>query len=148
MGLAELPGFRPRGEGARRRARAAVVRTQPKRAPATAQPANGTAPVQAPDTELLAERDRLLERFTIMQADLGGALYEMAIRDHVRLDVLTRRAAELQRVDAELTEVERRLELERSDAAGKCPACDAPYGHGMRFCPQCGSPVTATPAVS
>src|SRR4051794_24890631 len=100
------------------------------------------------ERELRTERDRLLERFTIMQADLGGALYEMAIRDHVRLDVLTRRAAELQRVDAELTEVERRLELERSDAAGKCPSCDAPYGHGMRFCPQCGSPVTATPAVS
>jgi len=83
-----------------------------------------------------------------MQADLGGAFYEMAIRDHVRLDVLTRRAAELQRVDAELAEVERRLEIERSDAAGKCQACGAPYGHGMRFCPQCGGPVTATPAVS
>jgi Zn finger protein HypA/HybF involved in hydrogenase expression len=79
-----------------------------------------------------------------MQADLGGAFYEMAIRDHVRLDVLTRRAAELQRVDAELAEVERRLEIERSDAAGKCQACGAPYGHGMRFCPQCGGPVTAT----
>ena len=37
-----------------------------------------------------------------MQADLGGAFYEMAIRDHVRMDVLTRKAAELQRVDAEL----------------------------------------------
>ena len=32
------------------------------------------------------------------------------------------------------------LELERSDAAGKCQACGAPYGHGMRFCPQCGRP--------
>ena len=42
-----------------------------------------------------------------MQADLGGAFYEMAIRDHVRLDVLTRKAAELQRVDAELLAVER-----------------------------------------
>jgi hypothetical protein len=79
-----------------------------------------------------------------MQADLGGAFYEMAIRDHVRLDVLTRRAAELQRVDAELAEVERRLELERSDAAGICTTCGAPYGHGMRFCPQCGEQVTAT----
>ena len=102
------------------------------------------------DRELRAQRDRLVEKFTIMQADLGGAFYEMAIRDHVRLDVLTRRAAELQRVDAELAEVERRLEIERSDAAGKCQACGAPYGHGMRFCPQCGGPVTATatPAVS
>ena len=46
-----------------------------------------------------------------MQADLGGAFYEMAIRDHVRMDVLTRKAAELQRVDAELLAVERVLEL-------------------------------------
>ena len=42
-----------------------------------------------------------------MQADLGGVFYEMAIRDHVRMDVLTRKAAELQRVDAELAQVER-----------------------------------------
>ncbi len=61
--------------------------------------------------ELAAQRDRLLEKFTVMQADLGGAFYEMAIRDHVRLDVLTRKAAELQRVDAELHAVERMLEM-------------------------------------
>jgi hypothetical protein len=62
-------------------------------------------------SELRAQRDRLLEKFTIMQADLGGAFYEMAIRDHVRLDVLTRKAAELQRVDAELLAAERLLEM-------------------------------------
>jgi hypothetical protein len=61
--------------------------------------------------DLRAQRDRLLEKFTIMQADLGGAFYEMAIRDHVRLDVLTRKAAELQRVDAELLAAERMLEM-------------------------------------
>ena len=88
--------------------------------------------------ELLAQRDRLLEKFTVMQADLGGAFYEMAIRDHVRLDVLTRKAAELQRVDAELLAVERMLELERADAAGLCPGCGSPYGPADRFCPQCG----------
>lgn len=59
--------------------------------------------------DLRAERDRLLEKFTIMQTDLGGAFYEMAIRDHVRMDVLTRKAAELQRVDAELLAAERML---------------------------------------
>ncbi len=88
--------------------------------------------------ELVAQRDRLLEKFTVMQADLGGAFYEMAIRDHVRLDVLTRKAAELQRVDAELLAVERLLELERSDAAGLCPSCGAPYAPATRFCAQCG----------
>jgi hypothetical protein len=61
--------------------------------------------------DLVAQRDRLLEKFTIMQADLGGAFYEMAIRDHVRMDILTRKAAELQRVDAELLAAERMLEL-------------------------------------
>jgi hypothetical protein len=96
--------------------------------------------------ELIAQRDRLLEKFTLMQSDLGGAFYEMAIRDHVRLDVLTRKAAELQRVDAELLAVERVLELERADAAGLCPGCGAPYGHAVRFCAQCGTPLVPTEA--
>jgi hypothetical protein len=96
--------------------------------------------------ELIAQRDRLLEKFTVMQADLGGAFYEMAIRDHVRLDVLTRKAAELQRVDAELLSVERALELERSDAAGLCPGCGAPYGPAVRFCAQCGTPLMPSEA--
>ena len=96
--------------------------------------------------ELIAQRDRLLEKFTVMQADLGGAFYEMAIRDHVRLDVLTRKAAELQRVDAELLAIERVLELERADAAGLCASCGAPYGHGVRFCAQCGHALVPTEA--
>jgi len=100
---------------------------------------------QAPESkELRAQRDRLLEKFTVMQADLGGAFYEMAIRDHVRLDALTRRAAELQQVDAELLAVERQLEIERTDAAGHCPACNSPFGPADRFCPQCGSSLVAT----
>jgi NADH pyrophosphatase NudC (nudix superfamily) len=88
--------------------------------------------------DLIVQRDRLLEKFTVMQADLGGAFYEMAIRDHVRMDALTRKAAELQRVDAELLAVERLLELERDDAAGTCPSCGAPFGRAARFCGQCG----------
>jgi hypothetical protein len=96
--------------------------------------------------ELIAQRDRLLEKFTLMQSDLGGAFYEMAIRDHVRLDVLTRKAAELQRVDAELLTVERLLELERADAAGLCPGCGAPFGPAVRFCAQCGTPLVPSEA--
>ena len=97
--------------------------------------------------ELTARRDRLIEKFTIMQSDLGGSFYEMAIRDHVRLDVLTRKAAERQSVDAELAQVERALELQRSGAIGSCPNCNAPYGSGESFCSQCGSPLTgALPA--
>ena len=48
----------------------------------------------------------------------AASTYEMAIRDHFRLDVLMRAAAELQRVDAELGEVERLLRMERGGAAG------------------------------
>ncbi|MDO9355248.1 MAG: hypothetical protein Q7T55_16235 [Solirubrobacteraceae bacterium] len=62
------------------------------------------------DGELLARRDRLIEQFTVGQAELGGIFYEMAIRDHVRMDVLTKKAAQLQRVDAELAEVQRELD--------------------------------------
>jgi hypothetical protein len=114
--------------------------------------ANGQAPAKpvpeaAPENkELVAQRDRLLEKFTVMQADLGGAFYEMAIRDHVRLDVLTRKAAELQRVDAELLAAERQLELERTDAAGHCPTCNSPFGRADRFCPQCGSSLVVSAA--
>jgi hypothetical protein len=108
-------------------------------------------PVVSPEkpeesAELVAQRDRLLEKFTIMQADLGGAFYEMAIRDHVRMEVLTRKAAELQRVDAELLGVERLLELERADAAGMCPSCGSPFGPAVRFCGQCGHVLVPTEA--
>jgi len=105
--------------------------------------ASEAGPTPEESAELRAQRDRLLEKFTIMQTDLGGAFYEMAIRDHVRMDVLTRKAAELQRVDAELLALERALELQRSDAAGLCPSCNSPYGPADRFCPQCGHSLTA-----
>ena len=41
-----------------------------------------------------------------MQSELGGLFYEMAIRDHVQMDVLIEKAAALQRVDAELAQLE------------------------------------------
>ncbi len=111
--------------------------TAPK--PVAAKPAGAPPPPDATLDELRAQRDRLLEKFTVMQADLGGAFYEMAIRDHVRVDVLTRKAAVLQRVDGELTAVEAALELARTGAAGLCGTCGAPYAHGTRFCAQCGT---------
>jgi hypothetical protein len=130
---------------------AELLKRPPAKPPAAsgrgAKPAPAKEPAKPEESaELLAQRDRLLEKFTVMQADLGGAFYEMAIRDHVRLDVLTRKAAELQRVDAELLAVERLLELERADAAGLCPGCGAPYGHAVRFCAQCGHALVPTEA--
>jgi hypothetical protein len=118
-----------------------------KRKTQSPQPKTAAEPATE-NKELQVQRDRLLEKFTVMQADLGGAFYEMAIRDHVRLDVLTRKAAELQRVDAELLAVERLLELERSDAAGLCPSCGSPYGPAVRFCPQCGHSLAAVEAAA
>jgi hypothetical protein len=70
--------------------------------------------------------------------NLGGLTYEMAIRDHFRLDVLIRRAAMLQERDAELAEVERLLHMQESGTAGDCPSCGALRSRGAVFCWQCG----------
>ncbi|HEV2974332.1 MAG TPA: hypothetical protein VGX69_04970 [Solirubrobacteraceae bacterium] len=77
--------------------------------------------------ELRRRRDALAEQVTELHWDLGGLAYEMAIRDHFRLDVLVRRAAALQERDAELAEVERLLRLEESASAGACPACGTSF---------------------
>jgi hypothetical protein len=83
----------------------------------------------------------------IMQSELGGLFYEMAIRDHVRMEVLVGKAAELQGVDLELADLEHRLGGQRADAhanatapnppAGRCPACEAPFLSGAAYCSQC-----------
>jgi len=56
--------------------------------------------------ELSERRQALAARVAQLQWDLGGLAYEMAIRDHFRLDVLVRRAALLQDCDMELIELE------------------------------------------
>ena len=96
----------------------------------------------APDPALIAERDRLTERFTIMQTELGGLFYEMAIRDHIRLEILIERAAALQRVDTELAHVEHLLAGADTGAGGHCPACGALHARGAAFCSQCAQPLT------
>ena len=65
--------------------------------------------VAVQNAELAAERERLTERFVLMQSELGGLFYEMAIRDHLELELLVARAAELQRLEGDLRDVERRL---------------------------------------
>jgi hypothetical protein len=101
--------------------------------------------------DLLRRRDELADQVAEQQWDLGGLAYEMAIRDHFRLDLLVRSAALLQERDAELAEVERLLRLEDSASAGSCPACAAPHSRGALFCWQCGAtlmeraPSTAAP---
>ena len=89
--------------------------------------------------ELRRRRDALAQEVTELHWDLGGLAYEMAIRDHFRLDVLVRRAALLQQRDAELAELERLLRLEEDGAAGSCPQCGSPHSRGAAYCWQCGS---------
>ncbi len=93
--------------------------------------------------ELAARRDQLSTELAELQWDLGGLTYEMARRDHFRLDVLVRQAAKLQGVDAELGEVERLLHLERAGAGGTCPACGALHARGAIYCWQCGADLMA-----
>ncbi len=112
-----------------------------KRSPATVQ-VTETSP--AADPELVAQRDRLVERFTIMQSELGGLFYEMAIRDHVRMEVLIPKAAELQRVDAELGQLERIIQSGGPTLGGECPACAAVYARGAAFCGQCAHPLVSS----
>jgi hypothetical protein len=91
-------------------------------------------------TDALRERrETLAEQVAQLQFDLGGLAYEMAIRDHFRLDVLVRRAAALQELDAQLGEVDRLLELGESATTGACGSCGALHGRGAVFCWQCGA---------
>jgi hypothetical protein len=101
--------------------------------------------------ELQRRRDALARELAERQWDLGGLAYEMAIRDHFRLVVLVRKAADLQQVDAELGELERILTLRESRATGLCSACGAPHSGGAVFCWQCGAQLmtkTASPGTA
>jgi hypothetical protein len=96
---------------------------------------------QQPPVDLSQRRDELTARFAELQCDLGGLTYEMAIRNHIRVEVLVRKAAILQDVDAELGEVERILRMEETGAAGSCASCGAPHSGGAVYCWQCGQPL-------
>jgi hypothetical protein len=112
-------------------ARAGAPRAGAQVAPQPQQPMIGNA-------ELAHRREELAVELAGLTWDLGGLTYEMAIRDHFRLDVLVRQAARLQRVDAELGSIDRLLRLEQAGAAGDCPACGALYARGAVYCGQCG----------
>jgi hypothetical protein len=92
-----------------------------------------------PLAELRSRRLRLAEEVAGLTWDLGGLTYEMAIRDHYRLDVLSRRAAELQKADAELGEVERLLGAAEAGVHGQCRSCGAVHSRGAAYCWHCGA---------
>jgi len=98
-------------------------------------------PTESQVVDLERRREVLKARVAELQWDLGGLVYEMAIRDRIRVDVLVKRAALLQDADSELGEVERILRLEHSATAGACTSCGAPHSTGASFCWQCGQPI-------
>lgn len=89
--------------------------------------------------DVLRRRDELARELAELQFDLGGLAYEMAVRDHWRLDVLVRRAARVQEVDAQLAATERLARLDAGAAAGACPACGTLHARGAAFCSSCGA---------
>jgi hypothetical protein len=91
--------------------------------------------------DLERRRDQLVARVAELQWDLGGLVYEMAIRNAIKVDVMVKRAVVLQDADAELSEVERILRMDETGAAGSCKSCGAPHSSGATFCWQCGKPL-------
>jgi hypothetical protein len=91
--------------------------------------------------DLERRRDQLIARVAELQWDLGGLVYEMAIRNRIQVEVLVKRAVVLQDADAELSEVERIVRSEETGTAGSCANCNAPHSSGATFCWQCGKPL-------
>ena len=125
---------RPRRGTARRR--------PPHRRPAAPLTATPAALAAAYGSDLVVDlerrRDQLTGRVAELQWDLGGLVYEMAIRNRIRVEVLIQRAAALQDADAELSEVERIVRMEQTGTAGTCGTCGAPHSSGATYCWQCG----------
>jgi len=94
--------------------------------------------------DLAVRRRQLLRALVEAQLDLGGLAYEMAIRDRLRTDLLVKRAAAIQEIDAELREVERILLSDRTGAVGACPNCEAPHSGSAAYCWRCGSELLPT----
>lgn len=102
-------------------------------------PVGGLAAPSGSMPELRRRRLELAERVASLTWDLGGLTYEMAVRDHYRLDVLARRAAELQQADGELAEVQRLLASAEAGVEGQCRSCGAVHSRGAAYCWHCGA---------
>ena len=104
-------------------------------------PAGGLPQPPGSMSELRQRRLELAQRVAALTWDLGGLAYEMAIRDHYRLDVLARKASELQEVDAQLGEVQRLLATAEAGIHGQCRSCGAVHSRGAAYCWHCGAPL-------
>jgi hypothetical protein len=117
----------------------------PSRSKPTATGASSATPLATHDRELIVDlerrRDQLVAKVAELQWDLGGLVYEMAVRNRIEVEVLVKRAVALQDADAELSEVERIVRMEQTGTAGSCASCSAPHSTGATFCWQCGQPL-------
>jgi hypothetical protein len=108
-------------------------------------PAAPATPLQSHDQNLIVDlerrRDQLVAKVAELQWDLGGLVYEMAVRNRIEVEVLVKRAVALQDADAELSEIERIVRMEQTGTAGSCASCGAPHSTGATFCWQCGQPL-------
>jgi hypothetical protein len=120
----------------KRSARASANGASAGRAKKAPTPSTGLEPELTVDLE--RRRDQLVARVAELQWDLGGLVYEMAVRDRIEVEVLVKRAVALQDADAELSEVERIVRMEQTGTAGSCATCGAPHSTGATFCWQCG----------
>src|ERR1700750_742539 len=111
------------------------------RAAGSGLPTRTLDPTAEGTVDLQRRRDQLQARVAELQWDLGGLVYEMAIRDRIRVDVLVKRAALLQDADSELGEIDRILRLEHTSTAGVCASCGSPHSTGASYCWQCGQPI-------
>jgi hypothetical protein len=122
-----------------------LKRTAPASVPMSALPAPNEALNKAYGQEFVVDlqrrREQLVARVAELQWDLGGLVYEMAVRNRINVEVLVKRAVVLQDADAELNEVERIVRMEESGTAGSCASCGAPHSSGATFCWQCGHPL-------
>jgi hypothetical protein len=121
----------------------AVPPATPAPPPADASPSSALSSAYGQEfvVDLQRRRDQLVARVAELQWDLGGLVYEMAVRNSIRVEVMVQRAVVLQDADAELNEVERILRMEETGMAGSCSSCGAPHSSGATFCWQCGKPL-------
>jgi len=116
------------------------VAAPPPAAPTAAAPNEALSAAYGQEfvVDLQRRREQLVARVAELQWDLGGLVYEMTVRNAIKVEVLVRRAVELQDADAELSEVERIVRMEETGTAGSCASCSAPHSSGATFCWQCG----------
>lgn len=104
------------------------------------QSAYDAVPQSAEVRRLREERLRLAELVAERTWDLGGLTYEMAVRDHFRVDVLAKKSAELQELESQLSEIERLL-ANADGVGGNCRYCGSPHARGAAYCWRCGHPL-------